>query len=76
MVFNLSAIESRSALNAERPHSTRPGGRPRLQAADGLSDESLLLRLGHVLQALGDGAGSIAQLAFRGHSRDLGLFAR
>jgi hypothetical protein len=76
MVFNLSAIESGSALNAERPHSARPDGRPRLQAADNLSDELLLPRLGHAVQAMGNGEGSIAQRAFRDHSRDLWFFAR
>jgi len=76
MVFNLSAIESGSALNAERPHGTQPGGRHRLQAADRRGDELVLPGLRHVLQAMGDGAGSIAQRAFRGHARDLGLFAR
>src|SRR3954451_5858681 len=57
MVFNLSAIESGSALNAERPHQHAAGRAHRLQMADGLGDEFLLLRLGHVLQAMGDGAG-------------------
>jgi len=51
MVFNLSAIESGSALNAERPHGTRPGGRHRLQAADGRGDE-LVFRFPPVWAAL------------------------
>jgi hypothetical protein len=67
MVFNLSAIESGGALNAERPHSARP---------DGLGDELVLPRFRYGLQAMGDGECSIAQRAFRNHARDFCLFAR
>jgi hypothetical protein len=75
-MVHLSAIESKSALNTERPPSARPGGRPRLQAADRLGDELPSLRLGHSVQTMGDGECSIAQRAFRGHSRDFGFVAR
>jgi hypothetical protein len=32
----------------------RPGGRRLLQAADGLGDKLMALKLGHALQAMGD----------------------
>ena len=48
----------------------QPGGRNLLEAADGLGDKLMPLWLGHALQAMGDGEGSVPQGAFRGHSRD------
>jgi hypothetical protein len=54
----------------------QPGGRYLLQATDSLGDKLMPLWLGHALQAMGDGEGSVAQRAFRGHSRDPGFLAR
>ena len=54
----------------------QPGGRNLLQAADGLGDKLMPLWLGHALQAMGDGKGSVSECAFRGHSRDPGFLAR
>jgi hypothetical protein len=34
------------------------------------------LWLGHALQAMGDGEGSVPECAVRGHSRDPGFLAR
>jgi hypothetical protein len=46
------------------------------EAADGLGDKLMPLWLGHALQAMGDGEGSVPECAFRGHSRDPGFLAR
>src|ERR1700738_4525719 len=46
------------------------------EAADGLSDKLMALRLGHALQAFGDGEGSVSEAPFRDHSRDPLLLAR
>jgi len=54
----------------------RPGGRHLLEAADGLGDKLMPLWLGHALQAMGDGEGSVPECAVRGHSRDPGFLAR
>jgi len=54
----------------------RPGGRNLLQATDGLGDKLMALWLGHALQAMGDGEGSVPQRAFRDHARDPSLLAR
>jgi|HubBroStandDraft_6_1064221.scaffolds.fasta_scaffold947830_2 hypothetical protein len=54
----------------------RPGGRSLSEAADGLGDELMPLWLGHALQAMGDGEGSVSERAVRGHSRDPGFLAR
>ena len=55
---------------------TQPGGRRLLQAADGLGDVVLSLKLGHALQAMGDGESSVSEGAFRDHARDPLLLAR
>src|SRR5438105_15806861 len=47
-----------------------------LEAADGLGDKLMPLWLGHALQAMGDGEGSVPERAFRDHARDPGLLAR
>jgi hypothetical protein len=54
----------------------RPGGRSLSEAADGLGDKLMALRLGHALQAMGDGEGSVSERAFRDHARDPLLLAR
>jgi hypothetical protein len=54
----------------------QPGGRYLLQATDSLGDKLMPLWLGHALQAMGDGEGSVPQRAFRGHSRDPSFLAR
>jgi len=54
----------------------QPGGRSLLEAADGLGDVVVPLWLGHALQALGDGEGSVPERAFRDHARDPSLLAR
>jgi len=45
-----------------------------LQAADG-SRQTDALKLGHALQAIGDGEGSVPERAFRDHARDPLLLA-
>ena len=54
----------------------QPGGRNLLEAADGLGDKLMPLWLGHALQAMGDGDGSVPERAFRDHARDPFLLAR
>jgi len=54
----------------------QPGGRYLLQATDSLGDKLMPLWLGHALQAMGDGEGSVPECAVRGHSRDPGFLAR
>jgi len=54
----------------------QPGGRRLLEAADGLGDKLMALRLGHALQAMGNREGSVFQSAFRDHARDPLLLAR
>ena len=54
----------------------QPGGRNLLEAADGRGDKLMPLWLGHALQAMGDGEGSVPECAVRGHSRDPSPLAR
>ena len=54
----------------------QPGGRNLLEAADGLGDKLMPLWLGHALQAMGDGDGSVPERAFRDHARGPSLLAR
>src|ERR1700732_2759107 len=54
----------------------RPGGRNLLEATDGLGDKLMPLWLGHALQAMGDGEGSVPECAVRGHARDPSFLAR
>ena len=64
-------------LNAANPTGTWPEGfGVLLQVTDGSLRELASLPLGQVQQSLADHLGSIAQRAFRGLVRDLGLFAQ
>ena len=54
----------------------QPGGRRLLEAADGLGDKLMALKLGHALQALGDGEGSVSEAPFRDHARHPLFLAR
>ena len=54
----------------------QPGGRNLLQAADSLGDKLVALWLGHALQAMGDGEGSVPEAPSRDHARDPLLLAR
>ena len=74
MSFRL--IEGGGALNACARTGAQPGGRYLLEAADGLGDKLMALKLGHALQAMGDGEGSVPERAFRDHARDPFLLAR
>src|SRR5580704_10641694 len=60
---------------APAPARSRAGA-TLLEAADGFGDKLMPLWLGHALQAMGDGEGSVAQRPVRGHSRDPSLLAR
>jgi len=76
MVLSFRLIEGGGALNACARTGAQPGGRYLLEAADGLGDKLMPLWLGHALQAMGDGEGSVPECAVRGHSRDPGFLAR
>jgi|SRR5947207_1058624 len=54
----------------------QPGGRSLLQAADGLGDVVVALKLIHALQAMGNGDCSVSERAFRDHARDPFLLAQ
>jgi hypothetical protein len=54
----------------------QPGGRNLLEATDGLGDKLMPLWLGHALQAMGDGEGSVPERAFRDHACNPFFLAR
>src|SRR5205823_8695941 len=54
----------------------QPGGRSLSEAADGVGDVVVALKLIHALQAMGNGECAVSERAFGDHARDPLLLAR